>query len=150
MHAIFVVLAMVSAPPQLESPVLSAEQAQTQLEGTWVFVDAEEKGKKVPQRENAKGLRELKWVFRGDKLALRKGDEGKEFEYRVDPAKSPKEIDLTLSFGGEKPVSALAIYKLEEKTLTICLGDKQGTTRPQDFKTAPGSQFAIIVLRRAE
>lgn len=79
---------------------------------------------------------------------MRKDGKGDEFDYSVDPAKTPREINLTIKFGGDEPIAALGIYKLEGKTLTICLGDKEGTTRPTEFKTEAGSKFAIIVLRR--
>lgn len=135
-------------PDQPDSPVLTAEKAREQLAGTWGFAAAEERGKKVSVEENPKGIKDLKWVFKGDKLALLADGKGDEFEYKIDPTKSPKEIDLKLSFGGRPAISALCIYKLEGDQLTLCLGDKEGKARPTEFKTEQGSRFAIFVLKR--
>jgi hypothetical protein len=65
-----------------------------------------------------------------------------EFTYSLDPAKSPKEINLTTK--GNK---ALGIYKLDgDDDLTICVG--LGGSRPGEFVTRPGGDTELFTLKR--
>ena len=63
--------------------------------------------------------------------------------YRVDPGKTPKEIDLTDSSG-----TRLGIYKLEGDQLTLCLTEPNRPSRPTEFTAPAGSPQMVLVLRR--
>ena len=63
-------------------------------------------------------------MIQGDGITVpsptRDGKERKQ-TFKLDPAKSPKEIDITSLDGQEKGKTAACIYKLEKDRLTICI-----------------------------
>jgi uncharacterized protein (TIGR03067 family) len=63
----------------------------------------------------------------------------------IDPAKEPKEIDLTRG-EGDKKQTILGIYKLEGETLTICTSSSGD--RPDEFSSRPGGRCLLRVLTR--
>ena len=72
------------------------------------------------------------------------------FEAKLDPSKSPKEIDITLleKFGGKDGFRMTGIYKLDGDTLTVCRTVSPDYERPKEFKVAEG--HVLIVFKRAE
>lgn len=72
------------------------------------------------------------------------------FEAKLDPSKSPKEIDITLleKFGGKDGFRMTGIYKLDGDTLTVCRTISPDYDRPKEFKVAEG--YVLIVFKRAE
>ena len=69
------------------------------------------------------------------------------FRYRIDPAKTPKEIDMELTPAGDLDISFRGIYKFDGDTLTLCeVAD--GSGRAKEFKTLPGRPSRLIILKR--
>jgi uncharacterized protein (TIGR03067 family) len=64
------------------------------------------------------------------------------FKMKIDPAKSPKQIDLDWD-GLVQP----GIYELKGDDLKICY-DQAGKTRPADYKTSAGDKVLLLVLKR--
>jgi uncharacterized protein (TIGR03067 family) len=56
---------------------------------------------------------------------------------KIDPSKSPKTIDVTMTEGLNKRAVMLGIYEIDGDTLKACF-DPQGKQRPTKFKSAPG------------
>ena len=87
--------------------------------------------------------------------------------FKVNPAKTPKELDVEISWCGfqtysshtcdgkteEKrwrvgyPVYEKSIYALQDDRLQICWG---GNKRPTSFATKPEDDFTLIVYKRPE
>ena len=65
----------------------------------------------------------------------------------LDPSKSPKTIDMTLTEGPNKGAIMLGIYEIDADTLKACF-DPQGKTRPTEFKSTPGSANFLNIHKR--
>jgi RNA polymerase sigma factor (sigma-70 family) len=111
------------------------------LQGKWVPVSAEEEGKKVPEEEIK--AKNFVMVFAGDKMTLPMKDDTREVEYKLDPAKKPKEIDVAI----EKGKVAKGIYELDGDTLKLCIEKDPDGERPAKFAT-DGTTHVLIVLKR--
>jgi uncharacterized protein (TIGR03067 family) len=77
--------------------------------------------------------------------------------FHVDPAKSPRTIDLTVLGSGAKtplgtpaPRALLGIYKLEGDSLELCVAidPDHPEERPTKFASVPGKFIAHILLKR--
>ena len=113
------------------------------IQGTWWIVGLESGGK----AQSDKGFKGNSFTFSKGKTAntavlLERAYPKVEFTYSLDPAKSPKEINLTTK--GNK---ALGIYRLDgEDDLTICVS--LGGSRPGEFATRPGGDTELFTLKR--
>jgi RNA polymerase sigma factor (sigma-70 family) len=112
------------------------------LQGTWIPVSAEEDGKKIP--EDVIKAKDFEMVFAGDKVTLPVKGESKEFGYKLDPDKKPKQIDLALGEGK----TAKGIYLLDGDTLKLCVQKDPDGERPAEFVSKEGTQHNLIVLKR--
>jgi uncharacterized protein (TIGR03067 family) len=114
------------------------------LEATWRVVRAEVGGTAIPAKE----YRELRMVFKGDGFTARRGDEEpQEGSFRVNPAKNPKEMDITRGKDPARQHKQIAIYQLTGELLTICSCDANGE-RPTSFDTREHPTWTLMVLRR--
>jgi RNA polymerase sigma factor (sigma-70 family) len=118
----------------------AGQKDEDKILGTWAVVSAEKAGQKGGG-DDVKGLKVV--LAAGSKLIHKTGDQEAEGTYKIDPTKTPKEIDA--SVGGDHLCHG--IYKLEGDTLTICLAgpDEQ---RPTEFASKPGTKTMLMVLKR--
>ena len=65
---------------------------------------------------------------------------------RLDPSKSPKTLDVTVTEGLNKGVVILGIYEISGDTLKVCF-DPEGKKRPTQFKSASASQTFVVHKR---
>ena len=122
------------------------EKEVKKFQGTWTFESSETGGMKLPAGE----LRRLILIFEGDKHTLKKGDEVVQVgTQKLDPSKSPKTIDVTMTEGPNKGKVMLGIYEIDADTLKVCF-DPQGKKRPTEFKSAPGSENFVNVHKRVK
>jgi uncharacterized protein (TIGR03067 family) len=113
------------------------------LQGSWKLVGATSGGKKVPFDES----RVI--VIKGDRLEGLFFQKGKpaEVKFTLDPAKSPKWIDLEvgqpkLSDGSKK---FEGIYLLQGDTLRLALGiEEDQKKRPKNFASASSFSFKRV------
>src|SRR5262245_41917808 len=126
-----------------------AKKDLEQIKGTWTVEEF-----KVNGREAPKDVREaLKMVFDGDKMTFGggKGEEAREFTFKLDPDKKPKVIDTTALTGPYKGNTQAGIYKLDGDTLTICMSnDPKAKEAPADFESKEGSNLVLFTLKRAK
>ena len=106
------------------------QEEKKRLEGVWQFVSAEADGKPAPHDEQRP-----KAEFKGDKFV----GLGSEMTYTLDPAKTPKHIDLIAKVGG-MDIKIPAIYELTDDQLTLCIpltekGKPLDLKRPNGFDT---------------
>jgi uncharacterized protein (TIGR03067 family) len=80
-------------------------------------------------------------------LQIRIGGASIDLKFTVNPAKKPKEINITRMLPDGSDTSMLGIYELDGDTLKLCFDDF-GKKRPTEFKTKPGSKQSNFVLKR--
>ena len=64
----------------------------------------------------------------------------------MEPSKSPKVLDVTVTAGPNKGAVMVGIYEIRGETLTVCF-DPEGKKRPTEFKAASGSQTLVVHKR---
>ena len=120
----------------------SAPTGPAGIEGGWTLVSLEAGGKKSSAEKTIQAT--------ATQLIATK-DNGTEdpLNYKLDPTKSPAEIDLTETRANGKTETMYGIYKLEGDTLTICaaMSDKPAD-RPKEFKTTPESKTMMMTLKK--
>jgi uncharacterized protein (TIGR03067 family) len=104
-----------------------------ELLGTWEVLEGHFLGEDLPPqlRLIIAGADKMTWKF-----DIGKGEESHDQVCRVDPTKSPKQIDMGLQEG--QGIMAPGIYKIEGNVLTILLGTEPVTgegavQRPKGF-----------------
>jgi uncharacterized protein (TIGR03067 family) len=123
-----------------------AEKELKKFHGVWTFESVEAGGQKAP----ADGLKGLTVTFAGDKYTVKKGDEVIQVgTQKLDPSKSPKAIDVTVTEGLKKGAVMLGIYEIDGDTLKVCF-DEEGKKRPTEFKSPAGSETFVNVHKRAK
>ena len=117
-------------------------------EGEWVVVGMEGGGYKASPEE----LTGMKWSIQGTKITAFQPIEIGKMEYKLDPEKTPKAINLTSLNGPLKGHTDPGIYELKDGQLRICYRDPDNTNgaRPKTFKAATpaNSGYGIIILRK--
>jgi uncharacterized protein (TIGR03067 family) len=111
------------------------------LQGGWLVVAAEQRGKPLDAIRGG-GL-----VIEGNTFFLRTAAKN-EFkgEIRVDPTKSPKQLDFIHATGG---VVWNAIYTVDEETFRLNYVEAGGRDpRPTLFATSSDSGGTVIVMNR--
>ena len=117
----------------------------TELEGEWRMVSGVMDGKPM----DASTVKWVKRVTRGNRTTVTAGPQTMmEFDFVIDPAKSPAEIDYTHTTGAHKGRTQLGVYQLEGDRLTIFVA-APGAGRPKQFEAAPDNNGTITVWRRA-
>ena len=123
------------------------EKELKKFQGTWTFVSASSlDGKELPASE----LVGLVLTFEGAKHTVKKGNEVIQVgTQKLDPSRSPKAIDVTLTEGPKKGAVMLGIYEIDGDTLKVCFA-AEGNKRPTEFKSPPGSETFVNVHKRVK
>jgi uncharacterized protein (TIGR03067 family) len=127
-----------------------AEQAraeQAALQGAWLLIAIEEKGRSLTGDQLPGGPADRRLVFEGDRLFFRRGEVPVEARYQLDPTASPKTITLTLPPGPGGGTRTVGLYLLTPDTLRLCLA--WHGKRPTAFTSDADSGCALLVLKRA-
>lgn len=125
---------------------LDAEKELKKFQGAWKFESSESGGQKIP----AEQLKDFVLTFDGAKHTVKNGTEVIQAGTQtIDPSKSPKAIDVTLTEGAMKGMVLLGIYEIDGDTLKVCF-DMGNKKRPVEFKSPPGSETFVNVHKRAK
>jgi uncharacterized protein (TIGR03067 family) len=116
--------------------------------GTWALESGEKDGEKLSDEH----VKKSKITWTGDKVTVHSPHQSKErIEARItrlDPTKSPPEMDFLRSAGPGTVKPILAIYQfIGDDKYKICF-DPSGKERPREFKTTPGSGHILHVWKR--
>ncbi|HEY1186229.1 MAG TPA: TIGR03067 domain-containing protein [Gemmata sp.] len=121
--------------------------APASLEGGWKIVVMESAGEKnmIPAGKATNKIRATATQL----IATTAGGKDDPLNYKLDPSKTPHEIDLTETDEKGKRLALYGIYKLEGDTLTICVVESENPAdRPKEFKTSKESKARIMVLKK--
>jgi uncharacterized protein (TIGR03067 family) len=122
----------------------SAQKDVMMFQGNWSLTSAQNDGKAIPEEEAKK----LKLSIQGNKFVLRKEaviiSEG---TFTLDPTKTPKQIDETITAGPSKGKVFLAIYEIDKDHHKVCFA-AAGKERPKQFSSIPGSGHLLQVWKR--
>jgi uncharacterized protein (TIGR03067 family) len=125
-------LALVFTAPLTGS---DAKKDQERLQGTWVAT---------------KGQKKAEVQFTGDKFIVIMNDATYKGVFKIDPAKKPKTIDMTVKTSTNDKytdMTSLGIYKLKGDQLTWCFKEPGRDDRPEEFVAREGDNL-LLVLRK--
>ncbi len=140
----------VKAKADRPSPKKAVAGDKEKIVGTWKVISGEQAGKPV-EGQQAEFSKVARFVITADKITVKalglEHEDQEVFEYKLDPDKDPKVIELT----GTKPEGkhVKGIYALEGDKLKICMSDKEGE-EPTEFKTAEGTGLILLELKRVQ
>jgi uncharacterized protein (TIGR03067 family) len=117
------------------------KKEKDKFKGTWSVIAIQLPGEGKGPAENE--LKEMKLIFTDDTVTVKFKDDAKLANYKLDPAKNPKEIDI-LPKDTDRAVKG--IYVFEGETLKICSADKGD--RPKEFKPDAPSRTSVLTLKR--
>jgi uncharacterized protein (TIGR03067 family) len=117
---------------------------KSELEGTWKGDSLEKAGQKLD--EHAKTVR---WEISGDKITVLEDRLSVKGTVTLDSKKSPKTIEVEAK-GDEGRINfvLIGIYSLDGDVLKVCYTSTKDAKRPKEFKTNPGSEQVLLVLKR--
>ena len=114
------------------------------FEGVWRFAVVEVEGKQQPEAPFATN----RIIIQGSgSYVVVQGSRITRGEFKVDPTKSPKHFDVTITDGPAKGQKFAAIYELTGDTYQFC-GSLRSKDRPSDLTSKPGSGTILQTLKR--
>lgn len=113
------------------------------LTGTWKGVSVVRDGNEVPKPE----AEAVRLVVAGEKYTLTEGKEEIEGTHKLDPSKTPKEIDAVRTKGPHKGETLKGIYQLSEDTFVVCFA-APGRDRPKELKAEGGPGLRVLAFKR--
>ncbi len=135
-------VACVFVGPQKNPDAATEEHAR--FEGVWQFAAVEVEGKKQPDAPFATN----RIIIHADgSYVVVQGSRITRGQFKVDPTKSPKHFDVTITDGPAKGQTFAAIYELEGDTYQFC-GSLRSKDRPSDLSSKPGSGTILQTLKR--
>lgn len=120
------------------------DQDNKALHGVWKVVAQERRGWSVPKKALIPDLFEFADGNRF-RMYLPKEKPGAFTAYRIDPTKTPKELDLKETEGWDR-----AIYKFDGDFLIIIWGALRDKERPKEFNTTENNYLHLFKLQRVK
>jgi RNA polymerase sigma-70 factor (ECF subfamily) len=136
------------APEKSQAKDGAAADDARALQGVWQAVWIESDGQKADSDE----VGDFRMTFKGNELTIGHADGNgrtRKSTFKLDPTKSPKEIDILSLDGQEKDQTTPGIYALDKSRLRICMPRAVGP-RPKDFTTRQGDGKLVLVLERVD
>lgn len=128
-------------------PVMSDSASDLEpLQGGWTMVLVFRNGEEVPPDQARSG--EL--IIEDSDYRARLGEQTAHATIKVDPSKSPKEIDFTYTDGTQKGKTVKGIFKIFGDDLTICRGLTDQDPRPTDFAAPVDSSRLLVTWKRSK
>ena len=124
---------------------VAAAKALTAAKSIQEAVELQTGGNPAPKEVVEKARLEVK----GDEMTWNSGGGGvRKSKIRLDPSKSPKEIDITALDGPGPGTTYPGIYSLEKGQLRLCYSRTKD--RPKEFKTGRGELQELVILERVK
>ncbi len=135
-----------TAQKTAESKAAGDAQAKAikELQGDWRVIRTERDGQVMSDVPSDASVN-----IEGDEMK-RPGPDDRAGTFKLDPGKSPAEIDVTYTGGPDKGKTVAGIYSLKERRLTICIFEPSAAAaqRPKEFKTQPNDHLVLVVFER--
>ncbi len=126
-----------------------ADDDWKRFEGTWRFASLEADGQAAP----AGTIKDWRWMVQGKEIIWIDPIVGaSRTSILLDPAATPRAIDMTALDGKEKGKRVKGIYEFQGDRLTICLsgGRRDGTGPPRPDGFGGGKGMSLMVLDRVK
>lgn len=125
------------------SQQITADEAKTELEGTWELVSMERDGKEL------KLLMDARTIITGDRFVFKVGDVvDSSGTMKLNPTRKPKAVDIIYNEGRTKGKTYKGIYEINGDMAKVCRPRSPDADRPIEFKTKPGSDCETFVYKR--
>src|SRR5262249_43088826 len=111
------------------------------IQGNWTFVSGEKDGEQPPDE-----IKNMKLTLKEGKLTAMIRDENKEGKYKIDPAKKPKEITVTINENGQE-IELNGINELDGDSLKFCFPANPDGARPKEFSGAKDSNQMYMTFK---
>lgn len=115
------------------------------FEGKWQVVTLEIGGNKA----QSEAVETMTFTFTGKKYEQKIGDDVVEAGTQdLDPGKTPKFMDVTVTDGETKGKKQLAIYEINGDTCKICFAQHDSKDRPTKFETKDTDNMYFELKRK--
>jgi uncharacterized protein (TIGR03067 family) len=116
------------------------------IQGKWQMASVVRNGEVIPSNFLATG--EL--VVKGDVYKVSLNDISATATFKLDPSKSPKQIDFTYTDGANKGQTIPGIYELKGEELKVCRGLDDKTSRPKNLEAPADSELISVVWKKSK
>ena len=122
----------------------AVKKDKAQLQGEWTMVSGERDG----QAFSADFMKDSKRVAKGDETTVMlQGQLFMRAKFTLDPSKSPKTIDYSVTGGPYAGKTQLGRYELDGDKVKFCFSTP-GEERPPDFTTKPNDRRTFSLWKR--
>jgi uncharacterized protein (TIGR03067 family) len=121
-----------------------AKKDLEKLQGNWVMVSGERNGEALPDEQ----IKALKRTIKDEEFTVMRDSETlAKGKFTIDPSKSPKTIDVTITEGDNKDKKMLGIYEIDGDNYKVCFApfDKD---RPKEFSSKGEEGLTLSVWKR--
>lgn len=143
---VFVAVSLLAA---CASPDAGSENDLARLQGTWRTVSLVSNGHtQISETDRAPAGADALLVYEGSQWKIVVGEETVASGiFRIDAARTPKEIDILDESGARNEASMLGIYELDGDRYRFCLAPP-GAPRPSAFATVEGDGNSLGQCQR--
>lgn len=122
-----------------------AADEDKKFEGTWQVVAMEIGGNKASDD----AVESMTFTFKGKKYEQKRGDQLMEAgTQHLDPSKTPKLMDVTVTDGETKGKKQLAIYQIDGDKCKMCFAQHDSKDRPSMFETKDTENMFFELKRK--
>ncbi len=122
---------------------IAIKKEYEKLEGTWKMESFTMDGKPAPTKDFA----DFRMTLKGETFTTVSADGKSAGTYKVDPARSPKTIDITFTSGQNDGMTMLGVYEVDGDTYKVCL-PTSSKERPKELTSRDGTGLVLEVFKR--